>query len=369
MPTQLLRTGTTEQGNFTIERILPARAPSNPTFRAEMAREGPCCVNVSSRNICEIGSTLATGFLRHTNWSYWGVMTAEPSWLQERHFWKVDYKDPDGREHKMLDDLIRSCDVLHLNSWCSWEFLGRLREEMVGKTRVLMHHHGVALREDPPIAWQERDAGWEVVVSTPDLLMHVPWATWLPSPIDLEELDGNYPQWVKPENEFLVGHGYTVVENKDSLGIAKLVTEQMCKDDTIGFVPWHGVQKRQSLWLLSQCDIYFATLLYGPGVATYEAMAMGIPALCSCTEEELQYQMQALAVERPEDLPWIYVTRDTAGKWVRDLRNDPELRQHWAEKGRKYIEDVHSVPAVVARLKNIYDGIEPCTEVLYSGTV
>ncbi|MDD3861234.1 MAG: glycosyltransferase [Bacteroidales bacterium] len=365
--TELVREGDNEHGHFRIERCMPVAAPLNPTFRTGLHRTGPCAVNVSSRNICEIGSMLAEGFLRYTNWSYWGVMTADPSWLLERHFWKLDYKDVSGREYRMLDDLILSADVLHLNSIRCWEFLKRLGPDLENRTKIVMHHHGANLREEPQIAEEERDAGWEVVVSTPDLLRVVPWAEWLPSPIDLEEIDGNYPQWEKPECEFVVGHGYTVPENKGTYDIMHIMEHCKRRDKTVRFVPWSGIGKRQSLWLISQCDVYFATLLYGPGVATMEALAMGVPVLASCTEEELEHQMAVLGVQTPDGLPWIYCTRETAGEWVEQLRTDPELRRVWGLKGRRYVEEFHSIPAVVARAKAIYERTQPCREVLYSG--
>jgi hypothetical protein len=364
---EVVREGDNETGHFRIERYEPVAAPENPTFRTGLHRSRPCAVNVSSRNICEIGSMLAQGFLRYTDWSYWGVMTAEPSWLLERHHWKIDYKDPVGREQHMLDTLIRSADVLHLNCYRSWEFLKRLEADLRNRTKILMHHHGGNLRDMPWVTEWERAAGWEVVVSTPDLLCTVPWATWLPSPVDLEEIDGNYPQWDKPDGEFVVGHGYTVPENKGTHEINAIVSRCAQLDASIRYVPWTGVAKRQSMWLISQCDLYFSTLLYGPGVATLEALAMGIPVLAGCTRQELEAQKRAVGVQTVEGLPWIYVTRETAGEWVHELRNDPELRRAWGEKGRRYVEEFHSIPAVVARLKGIYEGMKPCGEVLCSG--
>jgi len=349
----------------TLERVLPSCAPKEPTFRS-CANGRPLAVNVDSCNLCEIGSLLAAGFLRYTDWAYWSVMTAEPSWLGERHWWKIDNDDPERREQKMLDELVVNADVLHLNSYRTWEFLGRCADAMKGRTRVVMHHHAMNLREKPQIAWEERDAGWNVLVSTPDLLMHVPWATWLPSPIDVEELDANYPVWDDEEDRFIVGHAFTVAANKGTNDFARVMVQCANADNSINFLPWNGIAKRQSLWLMSQCDAYFASYPYGPGVAAYEAMAMEIPVLCGCSEEELKWQCKALGVKTAADLPWIYVTPETTGEWIMRLRENPELSRQWGRQGRLYVEEYHAVPRVVDRLLDIYEGTAPCREVLTS---
>jgi len=62
----------------------PIAAPVNPTFRRTALKSSPTVLNVSSRNICEIPSQLAQGFLDNTDWGYWAATTGDASWLHER---------------------------------------------------------------------------------------------------------------------------------------------------------------------------------------------------------------------------------------------------------------------------------------------
>lgn len=345
-----------------VERVLTSCAPADPTFLDDPDFRYPLAVNISNRNICEIPSLLTQGFLEYTDWGYWTVMLMQPSWLGERVWWQIDRHDPERREFKMLQDLCRHADVIHLNG--NYDWLHEIGPELEGRVKVVMHHHGGQVRKDPTIAERERDAGWEVLVSTPDLLVHIPWARWLPSPIDLRELDRNIPIWKPRKDRIVVGHGYTIAGNKGTNDIARAVAECSRRDPRIEFMPWNGIQKRLSHWLLSQCDIYVATLLYGPGVATLEAMAMGIPAMCGCSEEELEYQCAVLGVTDPDDLPWIYVTAETLSDRIMDLVNDPDEWEHRAMRARQYVEQWHDVPQVVQRLKAIYEEIKPCRSII-----
>lgn len=349
--------------NIMIEECMDDVAPQDPTFRRSV-KTRHMALHVSSRNICEISTQLAQAFWRYTDWGCWAVMTGEPSWLCERHLWKLDYGDAEGREQRMLEELVRQVDVVHLDSLHLWSFLKTQRNALMGRKRMVVHHHGGRLRGHPEIAETEMAAGYSVLVSTPDLLMTAPQATWLPSPVPIEEIDANYQRWEHDPSEFVVGHGYTIAENKGTYDLARIMS-QFRHAPQVRLLPWTGIRRRQSLWLMSQCDAYFASFLYGPGVGAYEAMAMGIPVLCGCSEEELYWQCHAIGVEQPEDLPWIYVRPDTLPDWVRLLANDLELRQAWGAKGRAYVEEYHHVERVVARLKAVYEATEPCREVLW----
>ena len=342
-----------------VEKLEPVTGPLNPTMRSARPLGPRASLYVTSRNICEISTLLTRGLWRYADWKAWAVMTSESSWLNERHLWQLDYEDPDGREFAMLEEIARQASVIHLDSYHTWQFLGKMERELAGKKRMVVHHHAMRLREDPSIAQIEADAGYRVLVSTPDLLLHAPNATWLPSPIPLEELDHCYPRWEK-EGPVVVGHCYTVAENKKTGVFDRIMGEATRRARNLTYMPWHGIRRRQSQWLLSQCDVYFATYLYGPGLATIEAMAFGIPALVGCTEDELRWQCKAVGVDHPDDLPWIYVTPATTADWIRTLVNEPELRRKWGAKGRAYVEKFHDVPRVVERLVDIYENTEPC---------
>jgi len=350
-----------------------AYVPDN-NIKVPRKPKGHLVVNTAYRDLCEIGYELAKGFQEYTDdWGYWMTVVGS-TWLAERDWWTLPL--PGHRGHKaalvVLEHLLEMADVAHINNYHSYQWI---TDALVGH-KVVIHHHDFALRTR--LGWHEqheREAGYTRLVSTPDLLMFQdqddPSLTWLPSPINLRELDRNYPKWErKPRDKRIhLIHAYTVAGNKGTEQFASIAKDAHPK---IRLHTIHGVQRRVSWYYLGMADIYFATYLYGPGLATIEAMAMGIPALVGCAMPEnplghsdsVEWQMQAVGVEKVEDLPWIYVTPETTEQWLKDLAGDKKLRKHWGDKGRKYVEQWHDVPMVVRRLKAIYEAAEPCQRIV-----
>lgn len=321
--------------------------------------ERPQVAYVCNWNLCEIGFELWKGFVEYTDWGFWSMSTGG-SWIGERTCLRLNPKAPLERDFELGRAIVQQADVVHINN--SHNHVPCRDVDMAGK-RLAMMHHGMEYRYRwRQFEWLETTAGYLRIVSTPDLLMYASdnekrrTLHWLPEPIDLRELDRCYPKWGRAEGAPVqVLHGYTVKGNKGTDEIARIVTHT--KGCDLNLI--HHVQRRRSVWHVAQCDIYFATFLYGPGMASIEAMALGKPVIAGCTEHELQYQMQAIGVTRPENLPWLYATPETAPQVLRDLASDPDMRQHWGRKGREYVEQWHSLPNVVNRLKTLYEQAEP----------
>lgn len=314
--------------------------------------------NVSYWDLCEIGYKLALGFLRYTDYGYQAFSTAM-SWVAERPWYMADGGDPQQHDTHLQRDLVALADILHVNEYHNHGLLAGLQP---GK-RMVIHHHGCAYRDNPgKYERAEVEAGYTRLVSTPDLLAcgdpkYRKKLKWLPSPLSLEELDRNFPRWTEREGDkpVVVAHAYTVGNNKRTEEFLRIAEAVAWKTPLqVGLI--NRVQRRQALWYISQCDVYFATFLYGPGLASYEAMAFGKPVLVGCTADELAAQREVIGRE----LPFIHVTPQTCGKWLRDLVADPGLRHEWGERGRRYIEKFHDLPQVVKRLKKLYEQTKPC---------
>jgi glycosyltransferase involved in cell wall biosynthesis len=315
-------------------------------------------LHVSYWDLCELGYTLQQGFLRLTDsLGFWPV-TYGASWLEERFWWRIGDRDA---ELPVIADMMDVADIIHLNG-AYWQ--SDLPLEKLGGKKVVVHKHGQDdYRQNPQLVERvETQAGFTRLASTPDLLIHGDAELrrnlrWLPSPIDLAEIDQLYPRWApRGKNESMrVLHSYTVPESKGTPDIIRLVNEAKDSGANLELDLCHRVQRRESFWYNSQCDVFFATLLYGPGLATLECMAFGKPVLVGCNEQELKAQLMAADVKRAEDLPWIWVTPETAVDVLRELAASERLRRDWGERGRAYIERVHALPVVVALLKRIYE--------------
>lgn len=320
-------------------------------------------VNISSWDLCEIGYKLAVGFLRYTGDSYI-AFSGGTSWTQERVWYCADAGDPQQHDLHLQHDLTRLADILHVNEYHNHNLLVSVAP---GK-RMVMHHHGCEYRDNPgKFERQECEARYTRLVSTPDLLIHGEpqyrrKLKWLPSPLVLEEFDRNFPAWEprEPGEPLVVAHAYTIGSNKGTEDFLRIVGELQGQRVNVQPGLINRVQRRQALWYISQCDVYFATFLYGPGLASYEAMAFGKPVLVGCTPDELAAQKSVIG----EELPFIHVTPDTCGRVIRDLAADPDLRAAWGQRGRKYVEKFHDLPQVVKRLKRLYAQTKPCKYVV-----
>ena len=326
-------------------------------------------LNLGYWNLCEIAYELQNAFLQHTNWSYLSISGGR-SWLKERCQWLLDYDDPAKHEDKLLRDLLRMADIIHLNECHNHPALS---DDLRGK-RMAIHHHGCAYRNDPD-KWDKAEtrAGYLRLVSTPDLLVagkpeYRATKHWLPSPLNLEELDRNFPRWEArdPALPLQVLHGYTVKANKGTDQFERIASEEIRRGTNLqlGFI--NHVQRRQSLWYMSQADIYFATFLYGPGAASYEAMAFGVPVILGCTPDEREAQCEAIGCKR-EALPFLWVTPRTCAETLRQLANEPALRAEYGRRGRAYVVKFHDLKPVAQRLRRLYRDAEPCREVLHLG--
>jgi glycosyltransferase involved in cell wall biosynthesis len=326
----------------------------------EPAQQPPHTVaNIGHWDLCEIGYKLANGFLAATDWGYW-TLTSGTSWVTERAWYKEDVADPQRHDRELQRDIVALADIIHVNERHGQALLADVRP---GK-RMVVHHHGVAYRDDPgKYERQEVEAGYTRLVSTPDLLIHGKpryrkTLQWLPSPLDLQELDRNFPQWQPrdPDLPLVIAHGFTIASNKgtqDFLRIVDECVEHRSLDLEIALI--NRVQRRQALWYIAQCDVYFGTFLFGPGLASYEAMAFGKPVLVGCTKEELAAQRSVIG----NDLPFIHVTPETLAVRLSELAHDAALREEWGQRGRRYIEKFHDLPVVVERARQLYEQTQP----------
>ncbi len=319
-------------------------------------------LNAAWWDLCEQGTIMAQEFQKFPEWSYVSIYGGQ-SWLKERLAWQLDYNDP--KQVALLADLVDLADIIHQN-----EHHGsvKLAEKHVGK-RMVMHHHGVCYRDNPERYEQaETEAGYTRLISTPDLLIHgAPKyrknLKWLPLPVNLAELRGTFPHWQErdPAQPFHVLHGYTVQSNKDpESDLPRIVSQLQRQREKVELDLYTRVPKRMSLWLISQADLYFATWLYGPGMATIEAWALGVPTMLSCTPEELAAQKRCYG----EELPFCHVTKENAAAKLRELIHEPGLRAEYIKRGYQAIEKLHDVRQVVKKLQGYYEKTKPCRRIV-----
>jgi glycosyltransferase involved in cell wall biosynthesis len=114
--------------------------------------------------------------------------------------------------------------------------------------------------------------------------------------------------------------------------------------DLIEHRPWKECLERKA-----KADIYFDQVILGYGCNAIEAWGMGIPVVAGAQDETLD-EME----RRFGHLPFYHATEETIYEALRELVEDPELRQRYGQIGNEYVRKYHDEPVVVEQLKGLY---------------
>jgi hypothetical protein len=238
---------------------------------------------------------------------------------------------------------LRRYDVWHYHY--PYGSLKRSLEKRNSDKIYLKHYHGNDLRDR-----HERDF---CLVSTPDLLKYAPNGRWLPSPVDLKEIDGTSSELassnnkVKEENKILKVAHYPYYKNYSAIdyysdALFRLQNEKKCEIVNILHQP-HS----QALRIMASSDVIIGKIL--PDVGWFgkfelEGMALGKSVITYVSEE--LYEKYKPPVYR--------TTKDTFKKDLEAFIQDPFERERLSVEGPKYVRNNHSLESVVKTVMTCY---------------
>ncbi|MCI2958000.1 glycosyltransferase [Agromyces atrinae] len=171
-------------------------------------------------------------------------------------------------------------------------------------------------------------------VSTPDLLLDVPYATWCPVVVDgaVWQVDAE-PENARP----LVVH----VPSKSAVKGTALIERPVRGLEAEGLLDYRtvsGVAARQMPGLYRSADIVLDQFRLGSyGVAAVEAMAAGRVVVGHVLESVRRSVSEATGFA----VPIVEATPDTVGDVLRELAADPEHRARLGREGVAFAEAVH----------------------------
>jgi glycosyltransferase involved in cell wall biosynthesis len=115
-----------------------------------------------------------------------------------------------------------------------------------------------------------------------------------------------------------------------------------------------GVPHDEARERYARADIVVDQLDVGwHGVFALEAMALGKPVVGHVKPDVVDRSAEAFGVR----LPIVPATRATLTEALRPLVESPALRRELGAAGRAYVEQVHDIDQVAARLLDIYAGL------------
>jgi len=223
--------------------------------------------------------------------------------------------------------------------------LKRSLEKRKNRKIYLKHYHGNDLRG----RLEENFC----LVSTPDLLKYAPNGKWLPSPIDLKEIEKTNSESASSNNKEKQGGGlikvahYPYYKNYSSNdyysdALSRLENEKKCEVISILHQP-----HLQALRIMASSDAIIGKIL--PDVGWFgkfelEGMALGKSVITYVSEE--LYEKYKPPVYR--------TTKDTFKKDLEAFIEDRSERERLSNEGPKYVRNNHSAESVAETVMGCY---------------
>lgn len=192
--------------------------------------------------------------------------------------------------------------------------------------------------------------GLQVFVTTPDLILDVPYATWLPSIVDPKVWRSEHTPLRRP---------VPVVVHAPSKGATKgsnVIDPIMRRLHDEGLISYRRVSKvphAEMPGVIRDADIVIEQIRMGDySVAGIESMCAGRVVVGHVSEHTREH-VQSTTGWR---LPVVEARAETLEKVVRDIVANPEHYQAVARDGASYVDAVHSGPLTAKILERFLRG-------------
>ena len=179
--------------------------------------------------------------------------------------------------------------------------------------------------------------GLPVLVSTPDLLLDVPAATWLPVVVDVERWAGAGQRGVLEREVPVVVHAPSSSHVKGS-ELAEPVLESLAVRGLIEYRRVEGVPAADMPRVYGEADVVLDQLRIGNyGVAACEAMAAGRVVVSHVSETVRRHAREAAGA----DLPILETTADSLEQVLLDVLADRDRARALAAQGPAFVRTLH----------------------------
>ena len=210
---------------------------------------------------------------------------------------------------------------------------------------LFVHHHGSKLRLGPFRADLARAIGARQLVSTVDLLLVAPDATWMPQVVDLARMESIGAACRPDDSPIVISHAPTVRSIKGTRFVLN------ARRDLRGKAEVHLIEKEPwlaCLALKAASHIFVDQIGLGYGNNAIEAWAMGLPVVAGADRRIIE------RMEREFPIPFVQADRGSLLRVLVEMIDSPALRDEWAERGRAHVDRFHAPDAWARRARVIY---------------
>ncbi|MGO3146354.1 MAG: hypothetical protein ACTIJ6_01615 [Leucobacter sp.] len=180
-----------------------------------------------------------------------------------------------------------------------------------------------------------RRLGGPYFVSTPDLLIYLPEATWCPVMVDIDRWQA--PERVGQRERPVVVHAPSIARTKGT-DLIEPTLHRMHESGLIEYRPLKGIPASQMPEEYGAADIVLDQFRVGSyGVAACEAMSSGRVVLGHVTDQVREYVRQTSELE----LPIVETTALTLETVLRELIADRNRMSGLGKAGMHFVREVH----------------------------
>ena len=191
--------------------------------------------------------------------------------------------------------------------------------------------------------------GVPAFVSTPDLLVDVPWATWLPVVVDADEWGGGEPPLERPVPLVVHAPSNGALKGTD---LIEPVLHGLAQEGRIRYRAAAGLDRAAMRQLYRSADIVLDQFRLGIyGVATCEALAAGRGVISHVSAQTRAAAETASGLE----LPVIESTADTLESALLDVLADRDGPREVAARGPAFVRHLHDGRASALALTRFLD--------------
>ena len=259
----------------------------------------------------------------------------------------------DQRDERWVADYLATADVIHLhNRWRALNCWPPVNKE----AKWLFHQHGRgAQHRNHP---QDLTRPALRVVSTLNLLDYVGGDAerWIPAPLDLARFDAlaDAATADRTADEIIrVAHSPTSRGYKGTDMLIRVIADMKAEGIPIELELIEKTPHDECLRRRARCHITFDQMHLQYGNSGLEGMAFRQPTIVGIgAGDAVRERIRRVVGEEP------YIHCLDVRKLPRILRRlveQPELREEWGERGRRYVEAFHDQEKVAQRVVRLYE--------------
>jgi hypothetical protein len=198
-----------------------------------------------------------------------------------------------------------------------------------------------------------RERGVPAFVSTPDLVLDVPWATWLPVAVDAEAWRTESAPLTRDVPVVVHAPSRASLKGTD---LIEPVVRELQREGRVEYRQATGLDHAAMRSLYREADIVIDQLRLGIyGVAACEAMAAGRVVVSHVGEQS----RAAARTAAQQDLPVVEATGDTLREVLTALTGDRERARATAARGPRFVSTLHDGRASARALRPFLLGGPP----------